>query len=157
VVRDLDPELAVDEVQTLASVVRESVAQPRFVASVLGAFGLSAVTLAVVGVYGVLSYTMVRRRREMAVRMALGAPPSSVRRLVLEAGLRLAAGGVAVGLIAASGGGRVLRSLLYDVSPSDPATLAAVGATLLAAAAVASWVPAHRATQVSSAEVLRGE
>jgi ABC-type lipoprotein release transport system permease subunit len=62
-----------------------------------------------------------------------------------------------VGLLAASGGGRVLQSLLYDVSPSDPATLAAVGATLLAAAAVASWVPAHRATQVSSAEVLRGE
>jgi predicted permease len=157
VVRALDPELAVDEVQTLASVVRESVARPRFAAAVLGAFGLSALALAVVGVYGVLSYTIARRRREMAVRMALGAQPRSLRRLVVGSGLRLAGAGVAAGLVAAVAGARALASLLYELSPGDPATLAGVGATLLAAAAAASWLPARRATRVSAAEVLRGE
>jgi predicted permease len=157
VVRDLDPELAADQVQTLESVVRESVARPRFAAVVLGAFGLSALVLAVVGVYGVLSYAITRRRREMAVRLVLGAPPRSVGRLVVGAGLRLAVAGVAAGLLAAVAGARVLGSLLYELSPTDPLTLAAVGATLLAAAAAASWLPARRATRVSSAEVLRGE
>jgi predicted permease len=157
VVRELDPELAADEIQTLESVVRESVAQPRFAAAVLGAFGLSALVLAVVGVYGVLSYAITRRRREMAVRMALGAAPASVRRLVIGSGLRLAAVGVAVGLAAAVVGGRVIAALLYEMSPSDPTVLVAVGATLLGAAIAASWLPARRATTVSSAEVLRGE
>ncbi len=157
VVRDLDPELATDEVQTLASVVRESVSRPRFAAVVLGAFGLSALALAIVGVYGVLSYAITRRRREMAVRLVLGAPPRSVGRLVVGAGLRLALAGVAVGLLVAAAGARVLGTLLYELSPTDPLTLATVGATLLAAAAAASWLPARRATRVSSAEVLRGE
>jgi predicted lysophospholipase L1 biosynthesis ABC-type transport system permease subunit len=157
VVRAIDPELAVDQVRTLESVVRESVARPRFAVAVLGAFGLSALVLAVIGVYGVLSFAITRRRREMAVRMALGARPAALRRLVVGAGLRLAAVGVAAGLVAAVASGRVLRSLLYEMSPTDPATLAIVALTLLAAAAAASWVPARRATRVSSAEVLRGE
>jgi predicted permease len=156
-IRELDPALALDNVQTLASVVTGSVARPRFAASVLGAFGLAALGLAVVGVYGVLSYAMTRRRRELAVRMALGARPGQVSRLVLGSGLRLAAAGVAVGLVAAVVGGRVLTALLYEVSPTDPATLVAVGVTLLGAAAAASWLPAWRATTVSPAEVLRGE
>jgi predicted permease len=157
VVRAIDPELAVDQVRTLESVVRESVARPRFAVAVLGAFGLSALVLAVIGVYGVLSFAITRRRREMAVRMALGARPAALRRLVVGAGLRLAAVGVAAGLVAAVASGRVLRSLLYEMSPTDPATLASVALTLLGAAAAASWVPARRATRVSSAEVLRGE
>jgi predicted permease len=156
-VAEIDPELAPNNVQTLESVVTGSVARPRFAASVLGAFGLSALVLAVVGVYGVLSYAMTRRRRELAVRMALGARPGQVSRLVMGSGLRLAAAGVALGLVVAVAGGRVLAALLYEVSPTDPATLAAVGLTLLGAAAAASWLPARRATTVSSAEVLRGE
>ena len=155
VVRSLDPELAVDEVQTLESVVRESVARPRFTAAVLGAFGLSALALSVVGVYGVLSHTLTQRRRELAVRLAIGARPGEVRRLVVQSGLRLAAVGVALGLGAAAAGGRVLAALLYEVSPTDPTTLAAVAAVLLGAAAAASWFPARRATRVSPAEVLR--
>jgi len=155
VVRALDPELAVDEVQTLESVVRESVARPRFTAAVLGAFGLSALALAVVGVYGVLSHTLTQRRRELAVRLAIGARPGEVRRLVVQSGLRLATVGVALGLVAAAAGGRVLAALLYEVSPTDPTTLAAVAAVLLGAAAAASWFPARRATRVSPAEVLR--
>jgi predicted permease len=156
-IREIDPALALDNVQTLESVVTGSVARPRFAASVLGAFGLSALVLAVVGVYGVLSYAMTRRRRELAVRMALGARPRQVRGVVIGSGLRLAAVGIVVGLVVAVVGGRVLTALLYEVSPTDPATLVAVAVTLLAAAGAASWLPARRATTVSPAEVLRGE
>jgi predicted permease len=157
VVRELDPGLALDRVQTLESVVTGSVARPRFAASVLGAFGLASLVLAVVGVYGVLSYAMTRRRRELAVRMALGARPGQVSRLVIGSGLQLAAAGVVVGLVVAALGARVLTALLYEVSPTDPATLVGVGVTLLGAAAAASWLPAWRATRVSAADVLRGE
>jgi ABC-type antimicrobial peptide transport system permease subunit len=108
-------------------------------------------------VYGVLSYAMTRRRRELAVRMALGARPGQVSRLVIGSGLQLAAAGVVVGLVVAVLGARVLTALLYEVSPTDPATLVGVGVTLLGAAAAASWIPAWRATRVSAAEVLRGE
>ncbi|MBC7897846.1 MAG: ABC transporter permease [Cytophagaceae bacterium] len=157
VVRALDPELPLHRVQTLESVVENSVARPRFAVTVLSAFGVSALVLAVVGVYGVLSHAMTRRRRELAVRMALGGRPGEVSRLVMGSGLRLAVGGLAVGLGAALAGARVLEALLYEVSPTDPVTLVAVGATLLVAAAAASWLPARRATKVSPAEVLRGE
>jgi ABC-type antimicrobial peptide transport system permease subunit len=133
------------------------VSRPRFAASVLGAFGVASLVLAVVGVYGVLSYAMTRRRRELAMRMALGARPGQVSRLVIGAGLRLAAAGVAAGLAIAVLGRRAVAALLYEVSPTDPVTLAAVGATLLGAAVAASWLPARRATTVSPAEVLRGE
>ena len=143
--------------RTLEAVVASSVSRPRFAVAVLGAFGLSALLLAVVGVYGVLSYAMTRRRREVAVRMALGAKPGEVRRLVVGSGLRLAAVGVVVGLAAAAVGGRVLGALLFEVSPTDPATIAGVGVVLLGAAFLASWIPARRATLVSPAEVLRGE
>ena len=157
VIRELDPGLALDDVQTLEAVVMGSVARPRFAAALLGVFGLSALTLAVIGVYGVLSYATTRRRRELAVRMALGARPGALSWLVIGSGLRLAAIGVAAGLLAAALGGRVLKALLYEVSPTDPVTIVAVGAALLAAAAMASWLPARRATTVSPAEVLRGE
>jgi predicted permease len=156
-IHGIDPELAVANLRTLDAVVSGSVARPRFAMAVLAAFGLSALMLAVVGVYGVLAYAMTRRRREMAVRMALGARPQAVRRLAMLSGLRLALGGVVVGLVLALAGGRALRALLFEVSPSDPVTLAAVGAVLLGAALVASWVPARRAMGVSPAEVLRGE
>lgn len=156
-IREIDATLALDKVQTLESVVSESVARPRFAASVLAAFGLAALVLAVVGVYGVLSYATTRRRHELAVRMALGAQAGSVSRLVVGSGLRLAVAGVVVGLVAAIAGGRLLTALLYEVSPTDPATLVAVGVTLLGAAAAASWIPAWRATTVRPAEVLRGE
>jgi predicted permease len=157
VISGLDPDIAVANVRTLSAVVSGSVARPRFAVAVLGMFGLSALLLAVVGVYGVLSFVMRRRRREIAVRMALGAQPRTIRGLAIGAGLRLAAIGVVVGLIAALAGGRALRALLFEVSPSDPATIAATGVVLLGAALLASWLPARRATTVSPAEVLRGE
>ena len=157
VIGGIDPELAVANVRTLSAVVSDSVARPRFAMAVLGAFGLSALLLAAVGVYGVLSYAMARRRREMAVRMAMGATPRAVRRLALGAGLRLGVVGVAAGLLLALLGSRVLRTLLFEVSTTDPVTMAAVGGVLLGAAFLASWLPARRATTVSPAEVLRGD
>ena len=113
--------------------------------------------LAVVGVYGVLSYAMERRRRELAVRMALGAQRGQVRSLVMRSGLLLAVIGVTAGLLAAVLGKRVIAELLYQVSPTDLVTLVTVTAALLGAALLASWLPARRATTVSPAEVLRGE
>ena len=157
VIRDLDPELALDQVQTLEEVVASSVAQPRFAASVLAAFGASALLLAVVGVYGVLSYAMERRRRELSVRLALGARQGQVRALVVKSGMLLAVTGVSAGLVVAVLGKRIIADLLYQVSPTDVATLAEVAGVLLGAALLASWIPARRATTVSPAEVLRGE
>ena len=153
----LDPELAVANVRTLAAVVSGSVARPRFAMAVLAAFGLSALLLAAVGVYGVLAYAMTRRRREMAVRMAIGATPGEVRKLALNAGVRLGVFGIIAGLVLALAGGRVVRSLLFEVSATDPVTIVGVGAVLLGAALLASWIPARRATMVSPAEVLRGD
>ena len=157
VIHEADPELAVYDVQTLASVVMGSVARPRFAATILAAFGLSALVLAIVGVYGVLSYVMTRRRRELAVRIALGAHPGQVSWLVIGSGMRLAVLGIVVGVAAALAGRSVLTALLYEVSPTDPLVLVGVSLTLLGAAALASWLPAWRATTVSPAEVLRGE
>jgi putative ABC transport system permease protein len=157
VIRAIDPELALDRVRTLEEVVAESVARPRFAASALAAFGASALLLAVIGVYGVLSYAMERRRRELAVRLALGARRGQVRALVIRSGMLLASAGVTAGLVVTLIGQRIISGLLYEVSPTDVATLAAVAGVLLGAALLASWLPAHRATTVSPAEVLRGD
>lgn len=134
-----------------------SVAQPRFAASVLATFGASALLLAVIGVYGVLSYAMERRRRELAVRLALGARHGQVRALVIKSGMSLALAGVTAGIAVAVAGKRIIAGLLYDVSATDVSTLVAVAGVLLGAALLASWFPARRATTVSPAEVLRGD
>ena len=157
VLREIDPELALDRVRTLEDVVSGSVSQPRFAASVLAAFGASAMLLAVIGVYGVLSYAMERRRRELAVRLALGARHGQVRALVIKSGMTLAFAGVVAGIAVAVVGKRIIAELLYQVSPTDATTLGAVALALLGAALLASWLPARRATTVSPAEVLRGE
>jgi predicted permease len=157
VIHDIDPELALDRVSTLEEVVVGSVARPRFAASVLGAFGAAALLLALVGVYGVLSYAMERRRKELSVRLALGARRGQVRVLVMKSGMFLAVAGVSAGIAVAVLGKRVIADLLYQVSPTDFATLAGVAGALLGAALLASWFPARRATAVSPAEVLRGE
>jgi predicted permease len=153
----LDPELAVGDLRTLDAVVSGSVARPRFAMAVLAAFGAAALALAVIGVYGVLSYAMARRRREMGIRIALGARAAQVRGLVLGAGLRLAAAGVVLGLAGAAAASRVVSALLYEVSGTDPLTFGAAALVLLGAAVAASYLPARRATRVDPAEVLRSE
>ena len=154
---ELDPELAIANVRPLEQVVQGSMARPRFVAAVLSMFGAAALALAVIGVYGVLSFAVARRQREMGIRMALGARSAQVQRLVMGTGFRLAALGIVLGLGGAFASTRIMSAVLYDVSATDPMILAAVAVLLAAAALAASYVPARRATLVNPAEVLRRE
>ena len=153
--REVAPGFPIHAVATLESIVGESTASARFSAVALGMFAALALLLATVGTYGVISYAVTQRRREIGVRVALGATRSDVVRLVVGQGLRLAASGVVVGLGAAFMATRVLRSLLFGVAPSDPTTLAAIVTTLVLALLAASWLPARRAAGVPAVEVLR--
>ena len=156
-VRAFDPGLAIANLRPLDDVVASSVARPRFAAVVLVAFGAAALLLAIVGAYGVLAYTVERRRREMGIRIALGAGASQVRRIVVGSGLALAAVGLAAGLAAALVGARLLDAVLYDVRATDPTSFAAATLLLATAAVAASWIPARRATRVDPAVALRPE
>jgi ABC-type antimicrobial peptide transport system permease subunit len=121
------------------------------------AFAALALVLAAIGIYGVMSYSVTRRRREIGVRLALGARAAQVRRTVLRDGMLLAVTGLAVGLLGAALLTRAARSVLYAVSPFDPLTYAAVAAGLAAVAALASWAPARRASTFEPSEILRSE
>ena len=154
-VAELEPDLAVATCGRLEAVVAATVSRERFAAAVLGLFGGAALLLAVVGVYGVLAHSVARRRREMGIRMALGARAAQVRRLVVRSGLALAGVGLLVGLAVALVASRLLDTMLYGVSATDPATFAAAVLLLGAAALAASWVPARRATRADPAEALR--
>jgi putative ABC transport system permease protein len=153
----VDPDLPVYRARTLDAVVSGSVESRRFNATLLQSFASLALALAMIGIYGVLSYTVGLRTREIGVRVALGAPPSAVRRLVLEDGLGLAAGGLALGLPLALGLSRLLEGMLFAVRPWDPLTLGAVSGALVGAAALACHLPARRATRVDPAVALRHE
>jgi putative ABC transport system permease protein len=155
--RQLAPQMPSPDTQTMAAVVSRALGGPRFTVQVFGAFALVAVLLAAMGLYGVLAYSVTRRRREIGVRMALGASPRDVRRLVLGEGLALTLGGLALGLAGAAAGTRLLRSLLFGVTPTDPATLATVSLLILAVAVLACLVPARRASGVDPAVALRTE
>ena len=157
VLRAADPDLAVADVRTMRQVVDRSVAQPRFTMLLLVVFGGVALLLATVGVYGVISYSVAQRTRELGIRIALGARRAHLVRLVLGQGLGLAGVGVAVGVVAALAATRLLSSLLFGVSPTDPATFAAIALLLLAVAAAASLVPARRAARADPMAALRAE
>jgi len=157
VVKRLDPALPVANVRSMNAVVGESMAAPRLTASLLSIFAGLALVLAAVGVSGVLSYLVSRRRREIGIRMALGATRGSVLGLVLRGGLKWAGGGVAAGLLGALFLTRLMRGLLYGVAPNDPWTFAAVAMVLLSIAAGASAVPALRAARVDPLDALKTE
>jgi ABC-type antimicrobial peptide transport system permease subunit len=144
-------------VQPYAQVVHDTVAQPRFRTTLIGVFAAAALLLAAVGIYGVLSYGVARRTREVGIRIALGADRGSVLGLVFRQGLALTGAGLAIGLAGALLLTRYLSSLLFDVGRFDPATYAAVALTLLAAAALACGIPARRAMRVDPVVALRHE
>jgi ABC-type antimicrobial peptide transport system permease subunit len=133
------------------------VARPQFTATLLAAFAAAALLLAAIGVYGVLSYAVSSRLREIGIRLALGAAGGRVLALVIRDGLRLAAIGASIGIVAAIGAARVLRSLLVGVAPADAGLLAAGVAVMLAVAALAAFLPARRAAAIDPIVVLRNE
>lgn len=155
VVRGLDPSVPFIEVQTLDGLMLNSVAIERFYLSVLMAFALAAVALAAVGVYASYSYAVAGRTPEIGVRLALGAAPRSILLDVLGQALKLGAIAIAVGLAAAAGLSRLLRSVLFNVSEGDPVTYAAVGLLLLATIALATLLPARRAARIDPLIALR--
>jgi putative ABC transport system permease protein len=156
-IRAIDPALPVAEVRPMAEVVGSSIAQPRFRTALLSLFGGAALLLAAIGIYGVLAYTVAQQTREIGIRMALGANPGTVLRLVLGRGLRLAGAGTVIGVLASLMLTRLLGSLLFDVSATDPLTFAAVAGLLLGVASLACYVPARRAMRVDPMVALRYE
>ena len=156
-IRELDPDLPIQEYRTMAEHVGESVARPRFYTVLLGAFAGIALLLASVGIYGVLSYLVAQRTRELGIRVALGASGGQVLALVMRRGLALTATGVLAGVLAALAATRLLASLLFGVGAADPLTFVVVSLTLLGVAALACWLPARRAARVDPVVALRAE
>lgn len=156
-IRELDPSLAMFRIQTMEDHVSASTSDRQLTMLLFSAFAALAVLLAAVGLYGVLSYSVAQRRTEIGIRMALGATRSSVGRLIVAQGLTPAIAGSVIGLVAAYFASRVLRTLLFGVTPTDPLTFALVPALLLGVAAVACYLPAMRAARADPTTALRAE
>jgi hypothetical protein len=153
----VDPGLPLADVRTLAEVFKKSVARTSFTLALLAIAGAMALLLGMVGIYGVISYSVSQRTREIGIRMALGARREQLTRMFVRDGLRLAVIGVLCGFLAALALMRLLSSLLFQVSPSDPLTYFAVSLALITAAGLASYLPALRAAGVDPVQSLRAE
>ena len=153
----LDPEQAAGDIRTFDQFLARSIATPRFTAILLGAFASLALLLAGFGLYGVMAYSVAQRSREIGIRMALGAQATDVRSLVVSQAVRLGAAGLAMGLAGALAVTRVLDSLLFGVTASDPLTFAAVSAALITVLLLAAYLPARRATRVDPIVALRAD
>ena len=138
-------------------IISDSVSERRFQTTLLAAFALAALLLAAVGIYGVISYSVNRRRNEIAIRMALGARSAEVNRMVLGQGMRPVATGLVIGIGVALALGRLLKAMLFEIQPADPLVLVGVVVVLGAAAALACFAPARRATRIDPAISLRYE
>jgi ABC-type antimicrobial peptide transport system permease subunit len=153
----VNPNLPLARVNTLDELVTESMARTSFTLIMLGIAAAVALFLGAVGIYGVISYVVSQRTREIGVRMAMGAERMDVSTMVLKQAMVLAGGGVVVGLLAAAGLTRLMASLLYGVNPMDPMTFGSVAVCLSAIAMVASYIPARRAAGVDPVVALRAE
>jgi len=153
----LDRDQPVYSIRTLPAVMSEAVATPRFRTSLLGVFAALALVLAVVGIYGVMSYAVTQRTHEFGIRMALGAQTRDVLKLVVGYGMALALAGVLIGLVSSFALTRVMSGLLFGVTPTDPVTFACISLLLAAVALLACLVPARRATKVDPLVALRYE
>ncbi len=156
-VLSVDKDQPVSDIMTMDQRVAKSVAAKRFVMFLLGAFSILALGLASVGIYGVMAYLVTQRTQEIGVRMALGAQKRDVLKLVVRKGMALAIIGAAIGLVASLALTRLMRSLLFEVTPTDWLTFVTASTVLLIAALLASYIPAHRATKVDPLTALRYE
>jgi ABC-type antimicrobial peptide transport system permease subunit len=157
VVREVDRTVPIVRLREMDEVFAESIQRPRLLAQLVGAFAGLALLLAVIGIYGVLSYMVTARRREIGIRLALGADRAGMQMHVMKQGLLLTAIGLVIGLAGAFGVNRLIRSLLFGVRPTDVSTLAAVVAAITFAATIACWLPAWRASRLDPNVVLRDE
>jgi putative ABC transport system permease protein len=153
----IDPDLPLAKVATLGTFVDDAMSQPRFSMLLLGSFGAIALLLATIGIYAVISYSVMQRTQEIGIRMALGAERRSVFAMVMSQGARLAGVGIAIGLLASLGAARLIAGFLYGVQPTDPLTFAAVSLLLVGVALLACYLPARRATRVDPIVALRYE
>jgi ABC-type antimicrobial peptide transport system permease subunit len=156
-IRQMDANLPVADIRTMEDVVSTALATPRLTGFLLGTFAAIALALAAVGIYGVLAYLVSQRTHEIGIRLAIGANRGQVLGMILRQGMTLALAGVAFGVTAALALTRLMQSLLYQVTATDPVTYVAVPLALLAVTLVASYLPALRATRVSPTVALRME
>ncbi|HOK44433.1 MAG TPA: FtsX-like permease family protein, partial [Bryobacteraceae bacterium] len=156
-IRATDPDVPVPQMRTISEVLDESVAQRRFQMTLAGSFAFTALLLACLGIYGVVSYSVARRTGEMGIRAALGARPADLYRLVLRQGLAPVAVGLLLGIASALAAGNMLASLLFEIRPRDPFTIVAVSALLTAVSIAACLLPARRAAGVEPAAALKYE
>jgi putative ABC transport system permease protein len=153
----IDPRVPVTEITTLTQAMTESMSRPRFNLVLLSSFAAVGLLLAAIGIYGVISYSVGQRTQEIGLRMALGALPRDIRRAVVGEAVLLSGIGLAIGVAGALAVTRVMRSMLFEVSPSDPASFGVTVAVLAATAVAAAWVPARRAMRVDPMVALRAE
>jgi ABC-type antimicrobial peptide transport system permease subunit len=151
----VDADQPVHSVTTMMALFGDAVAQDRFATLLLSAFAIAGLIVAATGLYALLAYTVGQRRREIAVRMAVGATPRVVARLVMTESLLLAAVGGSIGLAGALAAGRVGESLLFGITAHDPVTLAATGAVMLGVVLAASWIPMRHATRVDPISIMK--
>jgi putative ABC transport system permease protein len=156
-IRQAAPDLPIQSTVTMDEAVAASVAQPRFRTVLLALFALTATLIATCGLYGLMAYAVTQRRREIGVRMALGADRRDVLRLVLTRALRIVGAGLIVGLAGAAGMTRVLQRFLFGVTPTDPIAFTIVTLLLMAVGLMAAWLPARRATRIDPCAALRAE
>jgi putative ABC transport system permease protein len=157
VLASLDKNLPVYNIETIDGYLSSSVAAKRFITLLLGLFAVLALVLATVGIYGVMAFSVCQRTRELGIRIVLGAQPSHVLRLVLERGILLTFLGTAIGIALAMGVTQFISSMLFDVHPDDPLTLAGVATLVTIVALLACYIPARRATAVDPIVALRCE
>jgi putative ABC transport system permease protein len=153
----IDPEQPIEGMTTIRQIVSDSTADRRFSAVATGAFAAVALLLAIAGVFGAVSRTVTERKRELAIRVALGAEPARLRRLIYSYGLVPAGIGTVIGLAGALAGSRMLRSFLFDIAPTDAATYAGAGLLVMMVTAVACYLPARRSLRVSPMQVLKSD
>ena len=156
-IRRAAPDLPIESTVTMDEAVAASVAQPRFRMLLLALFAIAATLIATCGIYGLMAYAVTQRRREIGVRMALGAERRDVLRLVLARALRIVAAGVILGLAGAFAVTRVLQTFLFGVTPTDPIAFTVVTLLLMTVGMTAAWLPARRATRIDPVAALRAE